>query len=148
EFNVRFGDPETQVVLPLLKSPLSQLLYHAATGTLAEVEPLRWHDGAAVTVVLAASGYPAAPRSGDHITGLDRAEAIDGVTVYHAGTATEADGRLTSSGGRVLAVTARGANLTEARDTAYAALAEIELPGGHHRTDIAAKAIAGLISAP
>lgn len=147
EFNVRFGDPETQVVLPLLRSPLSQLLYHAATGTLAEIEPLRWHDGAAVTVVLAAAGYPAAPRSGDRITGIDRAEAIDTVTVYQAGTATDADGQLTSSGGRVLAVTARGASLTEARDTAYAALSRIELPGGHHRTDIAAKAIAGLIGA-
>lgn len=147
EFNVRFGDPETQVVLPLLRSPLSQLLFHAATGTLAEIEPLRWHDGAAVTVVLAASGYPAAPRGGDRITGVDRADAMNAVTVYQAGTATDVDGQLTSSGGRVLAVTARGANLAEARDAAYAAVAEIELPGGHYRTDIAAKAIAGLIGA-
>jgi phosphoribosylamine--glycine ligase len=145
EFNVRFGDPETQVVLPLLQTPLAHVLYRAATGTLSEVEPLRWHDGAAVTVVLAASGYPAKPRSGDPITGLDRAEAIDAVTVYQAGTATDDDGQLMSAGGRVLAVTARAATLAEARDTAYASLAEIELPGGHHRTDIAAKAIAGLI---
>jgi phosphoribosylamine--glycine ligase len=148
EFNVRFGDPETQVVLPLLETPLAYLLHSAATGTLDEIEPLRWHDGAAVTVVLAASGYPATPRSGDPVTGLDRAEAIDAVTVYQAGTITDADGQLRSAGGRVLAVTARAATLAEARDTAYAALAEIELPGGHHRTDIAAKAIAGLISAP
>jgi phosphoribosylamine--glycine ligase len=148
EFNVRFGDPETQVVLPLLKSSLSQLLYHAAIGTLAEMEPLRWHDGAAVTVVLAASGYPATPRGGDPITGLDRAEAIEAVTVYQAGTATDAAGALKSAGGRVLAVTARAANLADARDTAYLALAEIELPGGQYRTDIAAKAVAGLVSAP
>jgi phosphoribosylamine--glycine ligase len=148
EFNVRFGDPETQVVLPLLKTSLSQLLYHAATGTLADMEPLRWHDGAAVTVVLAASGYPATPRSGDPITGVDRAEATEAVTVYQAGTATDTAGGLKSAGGRVLAVTARAANLADARDTAYAALAEIELPGGQHRTDIAAKAIAGLVSAP
>ncbi len=149
EFNVRFGDPETQVVLPLLKSPLAPLLHHAATGTLAEIEPLRWHGGAAVTVVLAASGYPAAPRSGDPITGLDRAEAMGAVTVYQAGTAMDAgEQELRSAGGRVLAVTARGADLAEARGTAYAALAEIDLPGSHHRTDIAAKATAGLISAP
>lgn len=148
EFNVRFGDPETQVVLPLLKTPLAQLLYNAATGALAEIEPLHWHDGAAVTVVLAASGYPVNPRSGDPITGLDRAEASDAVTVYQAGTSTDAEGLLRSAGGRVLAVTARAASLADARDTAYAALAEIELPGGHYRTDIAAKAIAGLISTP
>lgn len=148
EFNVRFGDPETQVVLPLLQTPLAHLLYNAATGNLREMEPLSWHDGAAVTVVLAASGYPAKPRSGDQITGLDRAEAIDAVTVYQAGTATDDEGHLESAGGRVLAVTATAWSLAEARDTAYAALAEIELPGGHHRTDIAAKAIAGLISAP
>lgn len=148
EFNVRFGDPETQVVLPLLQTPLANVLHHAATGTLDAIEPLRWHDGAAVTVVLAASGYPAKPRGGDHITGLARAETNDAVIVYQAGTATDDEGRLTSAGGRVLTVTARAATLAEARDTAYAALAEIELPGGHHRTDIAAKAIDGLISAP
>jgi phosphoribosylamine--glycine ligase len=148
EFNVRFGDPETQVVLPLLQTPLAHLLYSAAAGTLHEMEPLSWHDGAAITVVLAASGYPAKPRSGDHIAGLDRAEAIDAVIVYQAGTSTDAEGQLESAGGRVLAVTATAVGLAEARDTAYAALAEIKLPGGHHRTDIAAKAIAGLISAP
>jgi phosphoribosylamine--glycine ligase len=148
EFNVRFGDPETQVVLPLLQTPLAHLLHNAATGNLHEMEPLSWHGGAAVTVVLAASGYPAKPRSGDQITGLDRAETIDTVTVYQAGTSTDAEGHLESAGGRVLAVTATAGSLAEARDTAYAALAEIELPGGHHRTDIAAKAIAGLISAP
>lgn len=148
EFNARFGDPETQVVLPLLKSPLAQLLHHAATGTLAEVEPLQWHDGAAVTVVLAAAGYPGAPRSGDRIAGVDEAEATGAVTVYQAGTATNDAGELVASGGRVLAVTGRAADLASARDLAYTAVGRIELPGGHHRTDIAAKAISGLISVP
>lgn len=148
EFNARFGDPETQVVLPLLKSPLAQLLHHAATGTLSEVEPLQWHDGAAVTVVLAASGYPGAPRGGDRITGIDAAEATGAVTVYQAGTATNGEGDLVASGGRVLAVTGRAADLASARDLAYVALSRIELPGAHHRTDIAAKAISGLISVP
>jgi len=148
EFNARFGDPETQVVLPLLMTPLAQLLHHAATGTLAEAEPLRWHSSAAVTVVLAASGYPATPRSDDSITGIERAEATGAVTVYQAGTALNAEGDLITSGGRVLAVTGRAADLESARDLAYAALAEIKLTGGHHRTDIAAKAIAGAIDAP
>jgi phosphoribosylamine--glycine ligase len=148
EFNARFGDPETQVVLPLLKSPLAQLLLHAATGTLGAVEPLQWHDGAAVTVVLAASGYPGTPRGGDRITGIDEAEMTGAVTVYQAGTATSDAGELVASGGRVLAVTGRAADLASARDLAYAALGRIELPGGHHRTDIAAKAISGLISVP
>jgi phosphoribosylamine--glycine ligase len=148
EFNARFGDPETQVVLPLLKTPLAQLLYQAATGTLAEAEPLRWHESAAVTVVLAASGYPAAPRGGDPIIGIDRAEATGEVTVYQAGIALDAAGHLITSGGRVLAVTARAEDLESARDLAYAALSEIEIPGSHHRTDIAAKAIAGAIDVP
>jgi len=148
EFNARFGDPETQVVLPLLKTPLAQLLHRAATGTLAEAEPLRWHSASAVTVVLAAAGYPAAPRKGDAITGIDRAESLGAVTVYQAGTARHADGSLVASGGRVLAVTARAAGLDTARELAYAALAEIRLPGGHHRTDIAAKAAVGEIAVP
>ena len=148
EFNARFGDPETQVVLPLLKTPLAQLLHQAATGKLAEAGPLLWHESAAVTVVLAASGYPANPRSGDLITGIDRAEAAGAVTVYQAGTALNAQGDLITSGGRVLAVTARAEDLASARDLAYAALAEIEIQGSHHRTDIAAKAIAGTIDVP
>jgi phosphoribosylamine---glycine ligase len=148
EFNARFGDPETQVVLPLLKTPLAQLLFQAATGKLAEAGPLLWHESAAVTVVLAASGYPATPRSGDPITGIDRAEAAGAVTVYQAGTALNAAGDLITSGGRVLAVTARAEDLASARDLAYAALSEIEIRGSHHRTDIAAKAIAGAIDVP
>jgi phosphoribosylamine--glycine ligase len=148
EFNARFGDPETQVVLPLLKTPLAQLLYQAATGTLADAEPLHWHESAAVTVVLAASGYPAPPRGGDPITGIEQAEAAGAVTVYQAGTSLNADGELITSGGRVLAVTGRAEDLASARDLAYTALSEIQIPGSHHRTDIAAKAIAGAIDVP
>jgi phosphoribosylamine--glycine ligase len=145
EFNARFGDPETQVVLPLLKTPLAQVLHAAATGGLAGIEPLHWHDAAAVTVVVAASGYPAAPRGGDPVTGIESAESHGAVTVYQAGTALDADGRLITSGGRVLAVTGRAADLAAARDLAYAALAEIDVAGSHHRTDIAAKAVVGAI---
>jgi phosphoribosylamine--glycine ligase len=157
EFNVRFGDPEAQVILPLLQTPLAGLLYHAATGTLGDIEPLRWRDGAAVTVVLAAAGYPGAPRSGDPISGIEAAEAL-GAVVYHAGTAYQAGtalafdaesgsrqdapagAALVAAGGRVLAVTARGEDVAGARDLAYRALAEIHLRGGHHRGDIAARA--------
>ncbi|MBS2965122.1 phosphoribosylamine--glycine ligase [Actinocrinis puniceicyclus] len=148
EFNARFGDPETQVVLPMLRTPLAHLLRHAATGTLGAVEPLRWHDGAAVTVVLAAAGYPGSPRGGDRISGIPDAESAGEVMVYHAGTSLDPWGGLISSGGRVLTVTARAGDLAAARDLAYAALDRIELPGSHHRTDIAAKAIGGLIAVP
>ena len=135
EFNARFGDPETQALLPLLDSPLGELLLAAAEGQLAEVEAPRWRDGAAVTVVVAADGYPEAPRTGDAVTGLAEAEAA-GAQVVHAGTA-ERDGVLVSSGGRVLAVTGTGADLAEARRVAYAGISEIRLRGGHSRTDIA-----------
>jgi phosphoribosylamine--glycine ligase len=136
EFNVRFGDPETQAVLALLETPLGGLLHAVATGTLADHPPLHWRDGSAVTVVVAASGYPAAPRTGDEIVGLDAVEDVD---VLHAGTAYD-DGRLVTSGGRVLSVTATGPDLAAARQSAYAAVDKIEIVGAHHRTDIAAKA--------
>ncbi|WP_433116757.1 phosphoribosylamine--glycine ligase [Micromonospora sp. CA-246542] len=143
EFNARFGDPETQVVLALLETPLGGLLHAAATGTLAEHPPLRWRDGAAVTVVLAAQGYPAAPRTGDVITGADRPGII------HAGTARRAgDGALLSAGGRVLCGTATGRDLAAARDAAYALVDGVELAGSQHRTDIAAAAIDGRITIP
>ncbi|MGH3487386.1 MAG: phosphoribosylamine--glycine ligase, partial [Actinopolymorphaceae bacterium] len=87
EFNARFGDPEAQVLLPMLRTPLARLLHAAATGTLGDVEPLRWHDGAAVTVVVSVAGYPQAPRTGDVIEGLDDAAALDGVEIMQAGTA-------------------------------------------------------------
>jgi len=133
EFNARFGDPETQVVLALLDSSLAELLNAAATGTLADQPAPRWRDGAAVTVVIAAAGYPGTPRTDDAVAGADRPG------VLHAGTRRDADGVLRSSGGRVLSVTATGSSLAEARTAAYRLVAEIELAGGQHRTDIALK---------
>jgi phosphoribosylamine---glycine ligase len=140
EFNVRFGDPETQALLALLDTPLAGLLLATATGTLDTQPPLRWRAGAAVTVVLAAAGYPGAPRTGDPIGGLGRLAGVDGVDVLHAGTALGDDGALVTSGGRVLSVTAVAPDLAAARDSAYAAMAEIDLDGGQFRTDIAATA--------
>jgi phosphoribosylamine--glycine ligase len=142
EFNARFGDPETQVVLPLLETPLAGLLHAAATGTLADQPPLRWREGAAVTVVVAAPGYPEAPRTGSPITGAD----ADGV--LHAGTALTTDGRVVSAGGRVLAVTAVGTDLAAARQTAYERVAGVRLADAHWRTDIALAAVEGRISVP
>ncbi|MFD5447096.1 phosphoribosylamine--glycine ligase [Streptomyces sp. NPDC127100] len=143
EFNARFGDPETQVVLARLRTPLAGLLMAAATGNLADLEPLRWSDDAAVTVVVASHNYPGTPRTGDPITGLDEVAAEDAPHAYvlHAGTRREGDA-VVSAGGRVLSVTATGADLTEARDRAYRAVARIGLDGSQHRTDIAAKAAA------
>ncbi|MEV0602558.1 phosphoribosylamine--glycine ligase [Streptomyces sp. NPDC050315] len=144
EFNARFGDPETQVVLARLKTPLAGLLMASATGNLAALPPLRWTDGAAVTVVIASHNYPAAPRTGDPITGLDAVAGQDAPDAYvlHAGTRYDADGRVLSAGGRVLSVTATGSDLATARDRAYTAVGRISLEGSHHRTDIAAKAAA------
>jgi phosphoribosylamine--glycine ligase len=142
EFNARFGDPETQVVLPLLETPLAGLLHAAATGTLAEHPPLVWRDGAAVTVVVASAGYPESPRTGDPVTGAD------GEGVLHAGTALAADGSTVSAGGRVLAVTAVGADLVEARQTAYERVARVRLAGAHWRTDIGLAAVEGRIRVP
>jgi phosphoribosylamine--glycine ligase len=145
EFNARFGDPETQVVLARLRSPLAAVLMAAATGRLDLAEPLRWGDEAAVTVVLAAAGYPASPRTGDRIDGLADAEAVQGAFVLHAGTRAGADGAVVSSGGRVLSVTATGADLAQARERAYEALHRIHLPGGQYRTDIALSAATGSV---
>ncbi|MCL3863163.1 phosphoribosylamine--glycine ligase [Actinotalea sp. K2] len=138
EFNARFGDPETQVVLARLATPLAEVLLAAATGHLADQPPLRWLDDAAVTVVLAAHGYPGTVRAGDEVAGVDDAEELAGVHVLHAGTSADDDGRLVSSGGRVLSVVGVGPDLAVARETAYAGLALIELRGAHHRSDIAA----------
>jgi phosphoribosylamine---glycine ligase len=138
EFNARFGDPETQVVLARLRSPLGGLLHAAATGALAEAAPLRWSDGAAVTVVIASGGYPAAPRTGDPVEGLDDvAEKDPHAYVLHAGTRLDERGRTVSAGGRVLSVTATGATLAKARERAYRAVDRVRLDGSHHRTDIA-----------
>jgi phosphoribosylamine--glycine ligase len=139
EFNARFGDPETQVVLARLKTPLAKVLLAAATGELEHLPALEWSDDAAVTVVVAASGYPAAPVAGDRVTGIADAEAEPGVHVLHAGTSTTADG-LVSAGGRVLSVVGVGAGLAGARDAAYAGVEHIRLAGSHHRSDIALKA--------
>ncbi|MDN3296418.1 phosphoribosylamine--glycine ligase [Streptomyces ficellus] len=141
EFNARFGDPETQVVLARLKTPLARVLLHAANGTLDSEPPLNWRDDAAVTVVVAAHNYPGAPRTGDPIEGLDEVAAEDAPHAYvlHAGTRRDGDA-IVSAGGRVLSVTATGKDLAEARERAYAAVARIRLDGSQHRTDIALKA--------
>ncbi|WP_326797326.1 phosphoribosylamine--glycine ligase [Streptomyces sp. NBC_01808] len=142
EFNARFGDPETQAVLARLRTPLAGLLQAAAQGRLAAFPPLVWSDDAAVTVVLAARDYPAKPRTGDVITGLDAVEAEDAPDAYvlHAGTKLDDSGHIVSAGGRVLCVTAVGADLTAARDRAYEAIRRIDLDGAHYRGDIAARA--------
>ncbi len=138
EFNARFGDPETQVVLARLATPLGVVLQAAATGRLAEQPPLRWNDTAAVTVVLAAPGYPASPRTGGTLHGLDAAGDVGGVAVLHAGTAPAPDASgIVSSGGRVLSVVGTGTDLTEARAAVYEAVELIDLEGGHFRRDIA-----------
>jgi phosphoribosylamine--glycine ligase len=136
EFNARFGDPETQVVLPRLVTPLSGLLYKAATGALEGVPRPEFSDDVAVTVVLASEGYPELPITGRIIEGIEIAEAIHGVTIAHAATAF-VGGDFASTGGRVLSVVATGADFAEARARAYRALEAIELEGGQFRTDIA-----------
>ncbi|OQD56015.1 phosphoribosylamine--glycine ligase [Streptomyces phaeoluteigriseus] len=143
EFNARFGDPETQVVLARLRTPLAGLLMAAATGNLADLPPLRWSDEAAVTVVVASHNYPGTPRTGDPISGLDEVAAEDAPHAYvlHAGTRRDGDA-VVSAGGRVLSVTATGEDLAQARERAYRAVARIGLDGSQHRTDIAAKAAA------
>ena len=138
EFNCRFGDPETQVVVPRLASDLADLLAAAATGTVADVE-VRWHDAAFVTVVLASGGYPGHYDVGLPIAGVDEAASREGVTVFHAGTRIE-DGALVTGGGRVLGVTARGADVAAARERAYAAADLIRFAGVHRRSDIALEA--------
>jgi phosphoribosylamine--glycine ligase len=138
EFNCRFGDPETQVVLPLLDSPLGGLLYAAATGRLAGHPPLRWRSAAAVTVVVAAANYPGTPRRGDVISGAD---GVPGVV--HAGTGRRADGELVTAGGRVLSCTGVGADLHAARQQAYDLVHAIDFEGAQYRTDIALAAARG-----
>jgi phosphoribosylamine--glycine ligase len=142
EFNCRFGDPETQVVLALLRTPLAGLLHATATGELSGHPPLAWADGAAVTVVVAAEGYPGPPRLGDVITGAD------GEGVLHAGTRRRDDGAVVSTGGRVLSVVGTGADLAAARADVYRRLDGVHLAGSHHRTDIAERAAAGEVTVP
>jgi phosphoribosylamine--glycine ligase len=139
EYNVRFGDPEAQVVLPRLTTDLGELLAAAAAGDLGAAGAPTFGDQACVTVVLASEGYPTAPRTGDVIEGIEAAEAV-GATVFCAGVGRDDAGRLVTAGGRVLAVTARADDLAGARERAYAAARYISWPGMHHRTDIAAQA--------
>ncbi|MEV6928396.1 phosphoribosylamine--glycine ligase [Dactylosporangium sp. NPDC051485] len=143
EFNCRFGDPETEAVLARLDTPLAGLLHAAAVGRLAEDPPLAWRSGAAVCVVMASAGYPESARKGDVITGAD---GVPGV--LHAGTARREDGALVTAGGRVLACTALGDTLVEAREAAYAIVRGVGFDGAQYRTDIALKAAEGKISVP
>jgi phosphoribosylamine--glycine ligase len=142
EFNARFGDPETQPILALLDSPLSPLLLGAATGRLADVPPPTWRTGAAVTVVMASKGYPETSSKGDVIVGTETLAHDPHVQVIHAGTAT-VDGHLVTAGGRVLAVTATGADIADARAQAYEGVAMISFPGAQWRRDIARDAAGG-----
>jgi phosphoribosylamine--glycine ligase len=138
EFNARFGDPETQVILDRLVTPLGGLLDAAATGGLAGAGPPAWAPGAAVTVVIAAEGYPGRPASGDQIDGLEDAERIPGAYILQAGTSATGAGPLTSSGGRVLDAVGTGRDLASARAAAYQAASLIRMRGGWYRSDIAA----------
>jgi phosphoribosylamine---glycine ligase len=137
EFNARFGDPETQPILDRLATPLGGLLLAAATGGLAAAGPLRWTPGAAVTVVIAAEGYPDGPVKGDQIDGIEEAERIPGAYILHAGTTVSRAGHLVSSGGRVLNAVGTGADLAQARAAAYLAAEQIGMRGGWYRRDIA-----------
>ncbi|GAA4723871.1 phosphoribosylamine--glycine ligase [Isoptericola chiayiensis] len=148
EFNARFGDPEIQAVLARLTTPLSGVLLAAARGELADFPPLVWSDDAVVNVVVASTGYPEAPRTGDPIAGVEAAEVLDAVHVLHAGTARSDDGTLVSAGGRVLSVVGRGKDLAAARAAAYAGVAEVDLADSHHRTDIALAAERGEVQLP
>jgi phosphoribosylamine--glycine ligase len=139
EYNVRFGDPECEALMVRLKSDLLTALRATVDGALATFD-LRWHDDVALTVVMAAKGYPGAYQSGDEIKGLDAAAGVEGVEVFHAGTKS-VDGRIVANGGRVLAVTARAKTVAEARARAYAAIDRIDWPGGFCRRDIAWRAL-------
>jgi phosphoribosylamine--glycine ligase len=147
EFNARFGDPETQVVLARLNSPLSEVLYAAATGKLDTQPMLQWKDQSAVTVVQAAQGYPDNPVTGAAISGIVEAEQ-QGVLVYHAGTTMDHFGNYLVNGGRVLSVTALGSDLGDARRRAYQGVERISFTGEQHRTDIALAAAQGEIKVP
>jgi phosphoribosylamine--glycine ligase len=142
EFNCRFGDPEAQAVLALLRTPLAGLLHATATGVLAQQPPLHWDPGAAVVVVVAAEGYPGVSRTGDEITGAT------GEGVLHAGTRRRKDGVVVSTGGRVLSVVGTGVDLAAARDQAYQRVEWVHLVGGHYRNDIGLRATRREIGLP
>jgi phosphoribosylamine--glycine ligase len=140
EYNCRFGDPETQVLLPRLKSDLLTALLAARDHVLDQID-LRWHDEVALTVVMAAKGYPGDYAKGSEIRGLEAAAKLPGVQIFHAGTATK-DGKIVANGGRVLNITATGKTVREARERAYAAVDAIDWPEGFCRRDIAWRALA------
>ncbi len=140
EYNIRFGDPDSQVVMLRMTSDLAALLAAAADGDLTAVAAPAFADETAVLVVAASEGYPVAPRTGDVIDGLDATRAVPDVTVFGAGVATDGDGRLVTAGGRVLNVVGRGADAAAARSAAYEGVAQLSWPGLHHRSDIAAGA--------
>ncbi|MCH8204462.1 MAG: phosphoribosylamine--glycine ligase [Candidatus Hydrogenedentes bacterium] len=139
EFNCRFGDPETQVVLPRMKSDIVPYLMACIDGTLEGMD-VEWEDGACVAVVMASGGYPGAYEKGKVITGIEAAERVAGVQVFHAGTKTE-DGALVTNGGRVLGITANGDSIESAIEKAYSAVREIAFDGAHYRNDIGQKAL-------
>ncbi len=139
EYNTRFGDPECQVMMMRLKSDLLAALLATADGVLGSFD-VRWHDDAALTIVMAARGYPGSYAKGDEIRGLARADAIEGVEIFHAGTRRDGD-RILADGGRVLNITARGTTIAQARERAYAAVAMIDWPGGFYRHDIGWRAV-------
>lgn len=140
EYNCRFGDPETQVVLPMLKTDIISIFEAINNETLSDLE-IEWEEGACACVIMASGGYPKAYPKGIPITGLDKNGQLDGVTVYHAGTAVK-DGALVTAGGRVLGVTAKAVNLEKALDKAYQAVASIQFNGAHYRSDIGKRALA------
>jgi phosphoribosylamine--glycine ligase len=135
EYNVRFGDPETQAILVRLETDLVDICEAMLTGTLRNVD-LRWRPGSSACVVLASEGYPGKPRTGDFISGLDQAAAGQHVEIFHAGTAREVDGTFVTSGGRVIGVTATGDDLSSALATVYSAVEKISWPGIQYRKDI------------
>jgi phosphoribosylamine---glycine ligase len=145
EFNCRFGDPETQVILPRLKGDLLPLLEATIDGRIDEVK-IEMDERAAVTVVMASAGYPGNVQAGKKITGLDECARMEDVQVFHAGTRRE-DGEVVSSGGRVLSVTALGDTIVAARDLAYAAVGKIQFEGCHFRRDIALVAVEANVEA-
>jgi phosphoribosylamine--glycine ligase len=142
EFNVRFGDPECQTLMRRMKSDLAPILFAAAKGELAQAPAIAWDDRPAVTVVYAAQGYPDEPLTGSVIRGVERANSVEDVVVFHAGTRQDEDGTLRAAGGRVLNVTAIGADLQAAVNSAYAGVQRIDWPGGFCRRDIAWRALA------
>lgn len=143
EYNVRFGDPETQVVLPLLKTDLIEIIHACLEGKLSQL-PIHWDDEVAVCVVLASKGYPGNYEVGKVISGLEEAEELSEVVIFHAGTKRREDGALVTAGGRVLGVTGLGSNHTQAMEKAYQAVEKIHFPGLHYRQDIGRRALAVL----